>query len=172
MMSIMTMLRLGYHGDLSEILGMFDEAVAWLSGLGRQDQWGSVPWSAVPERVQGVRSTLDSGALWIAEVDGEVAGALVLGEQPPSYVPAVAEPELYVRLLLTSRRLRGRGIGTALLEHARGQATRRRIGLLRVDCWAGGDGRLVRYYVEAGFSPTERFDRDGWPGQVLEQRLV
>ena len=33
------------------------------------------------------------------------------------------------------------------------------------------DGALVRYYESVGFTPTERFMVDSWPGQLLECRL-
>ncbi|GAA2793306.1 GNAT family N-acetyltransferase [Saccharopolyspora taberi] len=168
----MTSVRLGGRDEVPALLAMFDEAVAWLADRGSQDQWGALPWSQDPARVDGVRGLLDAGDLWIAEVDGAVAGATVLGERPPEHVPAAGEPELYVRLLLTSRRLAGRGIGAALLEQARAQARRLGVALLRVDCWGGGDRKLVDYYVRAGFTPTETFEHRGWPGQVLEQRLV
>ena len=35
---------------------------------------------------------------------------------------------------------------------------------MRVDCYAGGTGDLVRYYTRHGFTPTESFVIDGWPG--------
>ncbi|MGH3434055.1 MAG: hypothetical protein ACRDQB_14590, partial [Thermocrispum sp.] len=57
-------------------------------------------------------------------------------------------------------------------EHARRIARQRGIGLLRVDCWAGGDGGLVAYYTGQGFTPTERFTVGDWPGQVLARRLA
>jgi GNAT superfamily N-acetyltransferase len=95
---------------------------------------------------------------------------MVLGPAP-SYVLAVSEPELYIQLLVTARSHAGHGIGRALLEHARAEAAACGAALVRVDCWAGGDGGLVRYYRAAGFTPTDRFTVDGWTGQVLEQRL-
>ena len=168
----MTSVRLGDRSELPVLLELFDEAVAWLAERGRRDQWGARPWSQDPARVERVRGLLDEGDLWVAEVDGAVVGATVLGEKPPEHVPEVDEPELYVHLLLTSRRLAGSGIGTALLDLARAQARRHGVTLLRVDCWGGGDRRLVDYYVRAGFIPTETFEYRGWPGQVLEQRLV
>ena len=42
---------------------------------------------------------------------------------------------------------------------------------LRVDCYAGGEQALVRFYESAGFARTDTFDVKGWPGQVLERRL-
>jgi hypothetical protein len=39
-----------------------------------------------------------------------------------------------------------------------------------VDCYAGGDGALVRWYESAGFTRTQAFEVRGWPGQLLERR--
>lgn len=73
--------------------------------------------------------------------------------------------------MITSRKFGGLGVGARLLEYARDEAKRRGIGLLRVDCWAGGDGELQRYYEGRGFTSTVRFDVEGWVGQVFEQRV-
>ncbi len=81
---------------------------------------------------------------------------LTATEPPPSYAPAVDERELYVHMLLASRSYPGRRIGSGLLDHAREQARARDIPLVRVDCWSGGDGALIRYHESQGFTPTER----------------
>ncbi|KAL1863800.1 hypothetical protein Plec18170_000640 [Paecilomyces lecythidis] len=102
---------------------------------------------------------------------GVIVGALALGERMP-YVTPVSEPELYVRLLVTDRQWAGKGIGKRLLEHARELANRAGVSLLRVDCYAGGDGKLVQYYESQGFRRWERLNPKGdWPCQVLAQRL-
>jgi GNAT superfamily N-acetyltransferase len=76
---------------------------------------------------------------------------------------------------VTDRALIGQGIGTALLDHARALARADGIDLLRVDCFAGGDGALVRYYEKQGFTRAEQFavpvNDSEWIGQVLIQRL-
>ena len=42
---------------------------------------------------------------------------------------------------------------------------------MRVDCWAGGDRRLVAYYVSEGFTPVEEIEvRPGTSVQVFEWR--
>ena len=86
-------------------------------------------------------------------------------------IAPAAEPERYVRLLVSDRRHAGLGIGAALLTHAAEETRRAGVGLLRVDCWAGGDGHLVTFYERNGFTPTDRFLSDAWPGQVLARRL-
>jgi GNAT superfamily N-acetyltransferase len=163
--------RSGEDTDADTVTGFFDEAVEWLVARGSSGQWGTVLWSAQPKRIEQVRGIAADPGLRIAEVDGEPAGALVVAEECPEHVPKAGERELYIGLLLVSRRFSGHGVGARLLEYALDEAKRRGIELVRVDCWAGGDGDLQRYYEGQGFKPTVRFDRDGWIGQVLEQRL-
>ncbi|WP_447007797.1 GNAT family N-acetyltransferase [Saccharothrix isguenensis] len=164
-------IRRGDLGDLSAIMAMLDSAVAWLAAAGRTGQWGSEPFSDRPERVESIAEKIRSGTAWIAEVDGEPAGAMTLAPEPPRYVTPVDEPEVYVTLLVTSRAFGGLGVGSALLSHAREEARRAGVGLLRVDCYAGSDGRLVDYYRRNGFEPVEPFTVKSWPGQLLAQRV-
>ena len=106
----------------------------------------------------------------VAELDGELVGVLVVGPAH-DYVPPTDEPEVYVRLLVTSRDHGGLGIGTALLDEARSLARSTGISLLRVDCYGGDDRSLVRFYEKAGFTPVSEFKVGDWPGQLLAQRL-
>ncbi|WP_344922839.1 GNAT family N-acetyltransferase [Streptosporangium oxazolinicum] len=163
-------IRDGHLGDVPAVLAMFDGAVAWLTSLGRTGQWGSEPFSTDAARVERITSWATSGGMRVAELDGRPAGCLVVGPAMP-YVTPASEPELYVRGLVVDRRFHGRGVGAALLERARAEAAGLGIGLVRVDCYAGGDGRLVAYYESQGFTRTERFTVGDWPGQLLEARL-
>jgi len=165
-------LRPGTVDDEPSLLGLFDEAVEWLSGRGLSGQWGSRPWSEVPDRRDRVSRLAGSPGLTVAVLGDEVVGALEVNESSPSYAPGTNEKNLYVYLLLAPRRFVGQRIGSALLEHARTDCRARGLTLLRVDCWAGGRQELVSYYESQGFVATERFDREGWPGQLLVQRLI
>ncbi|MFD0201957.1 MULTISPECIES: GNAT family N-acetyltransferase [Saccharothrix] len=164
-------IREGDLDDLSAIMAMLDGAVAWLDASGRTGQWGSEPFSDQPGRVEGIAEKIREGAAWIAEVDGTPAGAMTLAPNPPHYVRPAAEPEVYVTLLVTSRSYAGMGVGSALLAHAREETRRAGVELLRVDCYAGSEGKLVDYYRRNGFEPTEPFTVGEWPGQVLAQRV-
>lgn len=168
-------IRPGDHGDVPAVLRLLDKATEWLVANGRTDQWGTEPHSTNPRRVAQVTVFAEGNGLWLAEVDGVPVGALSVGDALP-YIPAVDEPELYVRLLVTDRARVGQGIGAALLDHARFLARKRGVSLLRVDCFAGGDGALVRYYERQGFTRAESFSVPSgdaeWPGQVLVQRLA
>ena len=68
----------------------------------RSDQWGSDPFSENPKLVEFVRDLLSSGVVTIAEIDGEVVGASVTTDHPMPYVPAIEEPERYLKLLIAS----------------------------------------------------------------------
>jgi GNAT superfamily N-acetyltransferase len=164
-------LRPGGPEDHQSLLSLFDEAVAWLSARGLEGQWGSQPWSEQPERQSLVLEMASKPGLTIAEIASDTVGALIISDSSPPYVPAASEPEVYVNLLLVSRRFAGRRIGSALLDRARTECRNRGRKLLRVDCWAGGNQELVRYYERAGFTATDPFFQGDWPGQLLAQLL-
>ncbi|MFG2194588.1 GNAT family N-acetyltransferase [Streptomyces sp. NPDC048639] len=165
-------IRQGGTDDIPAILTMLDRAVAWLVEEGRTGQWGTEPWSTRPRGAEKVAELVRSGTPWLAEVDGVPAGTLVLAPHPSDPIPRAEEPEVFVRLLVTDRRYAGHGVGSALLAHAVEEARRQAISLVRVDCYAGGGGRLVDYYQRNGFTPTETMTIGEWPGQLLEQRVL
>jgi predicted N-acetyltransferase YhbS len=62
-------------------------------------------------------------------------------------------------------------VGGALIAKAKDEARAKGAGPLRVDCYAGGDGQLVRYYRRNGFEPVAEFTVGDWPGQLLSQQV-
>ncbi|MER5254969.1 MULTISPECIES: GNAT family N-acetyltransferase [unclassified Streptomyces] len=156
--------------DTATVLALFDGAVAWLVSQGRTGQWGDKPWSANPKTIALVEKYLTTGSAWIAEIGGEAVGTVTLTDGPGDYIAAVDEPEQYVHLLASRH---GSGAGAALLAHAAQETRRQGVSLLRVDCYAGDDGKLVAFYERNGFTRTDAFlAQDGtWPGQVLARRV-
>jgi GNAT superfamily N-acetyltransferase len=155
-------IRRGGPADAPAVLRFFDEAVEWMVARGQTGQWGTEPLSRSPRMVARVEQWAAGDGLWMAEHEGEAVGALVVGERP-DHVHPVDVDELYVELLLSSRRHAGERIGANLVAHARTLAGER---LLRVDCWAGAP-RLVRFYEEQGFVRDGTFAVGGWEGQVF-----
>lgn len=167
----MVQFRAGSIEDTDAVLALFDANVAWLTERGRAAQWGSEPWSGNPKMTGFVHDLLASGEVTIAEADGEIAGASVVTDHPMPYVPALDEPERYLKLLISSPQHRGQLIGHRLIERARARTVDDGVQLLRVDCWSGGDRRLVAYYVGEGFTPTQEIEvRPGTSVQVFEWR--
>ncbi|MGW6276799.1 N-acetyltransferase family protein [Kribbella sp. NPDC055071] len=167
-------IRRGGRGDVARVLALLDGATEWLVARGQTEQWGTEPHSTSPRRVATITAFADDDNLWVAETAGRVVGAMALGPAP-SYIPPAGEPEVYVRLLVTDRASAGQNVGGELLDHARSLAREAGVSLIRVDCFAGGDGALIRYYEKQGFTRTASFgvpvNDSAWPGQVLAQRL-
>jgi GNAT superfamily N-acetyltransferase len=171
-------IRTGGHDDVPAVLALLDGATEWLVANGRTGQWGTRLHSTNPRRVAQITGFAADGGLWVGERDGRVVGAMAVGEAS-DHIPPANEPELYIRLLVTDRGAKGSGIGTELIQHALGLAKQEGVELVRVDCYAGGDGALIRYYERQGFARTQAFAEpvagsvtgEMWPGQVLARRL-
>ena len=167
----MMQIRAGSIEDFDVIIALMDEAVAWLAEQGRTGQWGSEPFSTLTRSVEYIRQEVEANDLWIAEIDGGPVGAMLLGEAPTRYVEPVGERELFLHLLVTSRRVIGQGVGRVLVDRAIEVARERGIDLIRVDCYGGDDRKLVRTYERLGFTPTHIVMVNEWPAQVLEMRV-
>lgn len=157
--------------DAPAVLQVFDEVIAWFVAIGNHAQWGTEPWSAVPRRIAQAEQACAMPGAWVVEdSEGRIHAALVLGEAMP-YVPAATEPEVYVRWLIVGRDERARGLGRRLLAFAEDRARAAGVSRLRVDCYAGGTGDLVRFYESCGYARLLTFDLEGWPGQLLGRSL-
>jgi GNAT superfamily N-acetyltransferase len=162
-------MRRGGPGDEAAVLAMLDEAVAWLVARGQAGQWGDRPWSQDEKGRRTVGEIVRGGGLHLLESGGHAAGAVAVGDRF-DYAHPVDVPELFIRLLITSRAFAGRSFGRLLVDRAAAVARERGALLLRVDCWAGAPG-LVGWYESCGFSRTHTFSVDGWQGQVLEMEV-
>ncbi|MFF0866564.1 GNAT family N-acetyltransferase [Nonomuraea sp. NPDC003560] len=162
-------IREGRPGDDAVLLTMFDSAVQWLVSQNRTGQWGTRPFTGDPRRTQQAADWLAGGGMRIAEIDDQPAGCIVVGDALP-YVTPATEPELYVQVLVIDQRHAGRSVGRHLLQWALQEARDRGLGLVRVDCYAGDDERLISYYESCGFTRDQPFTVGEWPGMILRQR--
>lgn len=85
-------IRRGDVRDLPVLLDLFDEAVEWLVSHGNAGQWGTEPFSTQPRQRDRVAGVIDDGELWIAEVDAEPAGALVVSQNRKDFAAARLRP--------------------------------------------------------------------------------
>jgi GNAT superfamily N-acetyltransferase len=162
-------IRPGDEADGPAVVALFDEAVEWLVERGQTGQWGATPFSERPGLSERVHEFRIGGGLYIAERDHVPVGVLVVGPAP-AYAPPAPIPDLYVILLLSSRQSAGHGIGTVLIDKAIELAYERGAQVLRVDCWAHAPG-LVRWYEKQGFIRSNRFELNGWQGQIFTMEL-
>lgn len=158
--------------DAPAILRIFDEVIAWFVEIGNEEQWGSEPWSTQDRQIARVTEACELPEAWVAvDQHDEVLGFIALGSAMP-YVPKVNHEELYVRVLIASRAQAARGVGRRLMELADERALAAGISELRLDCFAGGSGGLVRFYESCGYERDTGFTDDGWPGQILVRSLT
>jgi hypothetical protein len=162
------MIRVGSVADLDAVLALLDRAVDWLVAQGRTGQWGDQPWSASEARRGRIRDMIADSELLLLEQDGAVVAALAHGPTAHAYAPPADEPEDYVLLLVSDPSVRG--AGRRVLDESWARARASGMRRQRVDCYAGDDGKLVSWYESAGFTRTEPFEVNGWPGQLLERR--
>jgi GNAT superfamily N-acetyltransferase len=165
-------IRQGGRDDVPLVLAFGDEAVAWMNARGNTQQWGTKPWTGDAKREATFLERAESGGMRVLEdEDGTALGVMVITETCQPYVPDAEERELYVNFLISSRRHAGRGVGRMLVERAKQEAAERGIDLLRVDCWAGEGGNLVKVYERYGFTAVLEFSVGEWPGMLLAMRL-
>ena len=164
-------IRTGSVDDLPAVVALMDGAVRWLVAQGRTGQWGDQPWSASEERVERLRGMITGpgNELLVLEQGGAVVAALARGPVAHAYVPAADGPEDFVLLLVSDPGVRG--AGRRLLDESWERARAAGLTRQRVDCYAGDDGKLVRFYESAGFTRGAPFEVNGWPGQLLERRV-
>jgi GNAT superfamily N-acetyltransferase len=118
-----------------------------------------------------VRAAVEAGAVYVAERDGVVVGALLVAPEAPGYVPRDALPDglLYIVQVVSVRDDRGRGVGRRLMEEAERIATSAGVTAVALDHWAGSP-ELASTYERYGYRAVDEFviEQRGepWPGTV------
>jgi ribosomal protein S18 acetylase RimI-like enzyme len=124
-------IRLAAREDVAALMGLMRRVVPQMRAAGNL-QWGDdYPNEAVFER------DIECGQLWVAEVDGLVAGvAAVTMDNSPEYAQVgwdLEEPAVVVHRLAVDTAFRGVGVAGALMRKAEEVAVERGISVLRVD---------------------------------------
>ena len=92
-----------------------------------------------------------SSAYFVAELDGRIAGhLLLLWEEPDLATPA---DSVYLAVAATLPEARGRGVGTALTDHALGWAREAGYGAVHTD-WRVPNLESSRFWPSRGFRET------------------
>jgi GNAT superfamily N-acetyltransferase len=164
--------------DFDTVLGLIDEAAAWLRTK-NTDQWAT-PWPDRDARDARVKRGLAGEKTWIVW-DGNVAAATVT--LTPRLNPRVwsrsaclcdlGERAVYAHRLITARSYRGQGLGAQLIDWA-GLRARCRYGAkwIRIDVWSTNAG-LHDYYLNTGFEPCGECEDPGYPsGKLFQKRTA
>ena len=117
--------------DIPAIMSIVKEAVPLMQAA------GNFQWNDTYPNPQAFADDIALNQLWVAEIDGRVAGAsAITTEQYPEYEQAgldISETAIVTHRLVVSPHYRGQGIAEALLMEAEYEAGRRHIPLLRID---------------------------------------
>ncbi|MBC6611052.1 GNAT family N-acetyltransferase [Hymenobacter sp. BT507] len=125
-------LRLATPTDIPAILSLIRRVVPLMNAAGNFQWEDSYPNEAVFQR------DIARQHLWLAELDGQLAGiaALTHNDQDAEYAQAdwdVTEPALVTHRLAVDPAAQGRGVAAALLQKAEELAQQQGLRVLRVD---------------------------------------
>ncbi|WP_245711867.1 GNAT family N-acetyltransferase [Hymenobacter psychrophilus] len=125
-------LRLATPTDLPNLLALLAQVVPLMLAAGNRQ------WSADYPNEAVFRADMEAGHLWVAELEGQLAGfaALTHNHQDAEYAQAdwdFAEPALVTHRLAVAPAAQGRGVAAALLAQAETLARQQGLRALRVD---------------------------------------
>ena len=150
--------------DLARVISILEDASAWLRDRGL-DQW---PTRFAPDPIA---QAIKRGEVFMALVEGQVAGTLTLQWADPTVWRGVPDDAGYVHRLAIRREFGGRGLGYAMLHWAGQTVVEAGRRFLRLDCWAENRA-LCRYYENVGFTPRGKVEGPGWSAALYEKDLA
>jgi len=140
-------IRRATEADIQTVADLWNESSEWLRGAGL-DQW------QYPVRFPGIRAAVHSETCWIVEdPPGEPVGTVTLDDDadPELWTPLDKPGQaLYLHRLVVRSKLRGRDLGSAIVDWASVRAQSLGKAWLRLDAWTTND-QLHRYYLDRGF---------------------
>jgi GNAT superfamily N-acetyltransferase len=164
--------------NLQTLLGLIQEAAAWLRCYKETDQWAK-PWPDEEQRDARVRSGLEAGKTWIVW-DGEMPAATITTAtranpavwSGPGCLCDLSESSVFVHRLITARNYSGWGLGAELINWAGLQAHREYAARwVRIDVWTTNEA-LHNYYQKRGFAPCGCCPDPDYPSGALFQKPV
>ena len=124
-------IRLATETDLAILMALMRRVVPLMLAT------GNLQWDENYPNESVFRRDIMLTQLWIAEVEGSIAGvAAITAEPEPEYIQAglnIDEPAIVVHRLAVDPAFRGIGVAAALMQKAEQIAIERSISVLRVD---------------------------------------
>jgi len=156
--------RPGKEDDIAAVMDLVRRVVPLMRASGNHQWDDEYPHAGV------FLHDVETGQLWVAELDGRIAGiAAITTDQEPEYANVgwdISELAIVVHRLAVDPAFRGKGIAAALMRQAEAVARERGIALLRVDTNTRNEATQALFpklgYVFAGetglgFRPGLRF---------------
>lgn len=137
--------RQALAGEAAMIQGMLEEAAAWVDAL------GVVMWDEDELAPESVDREVAAGLFFIADVDGEAAGAVRFQLADQLFWPDLTgDHSAFIHRLVVRRRYKGHGVSAALMRWAASHARALGKRWLRLDCDADRP-KLRTLYEGFGF---------------------
>ena len=138
-------IRQARREDAAAVERLLVEAARWVDAL------GAVMWEEGELESAAIAAEVAAGQFYVAEIDGNIAGAIRYQEEDALFWPDLAPGEsAFVHRLVVARAFKGTGVSKALLtwaiEHARSRGKK----ALRLDCDANR-AKLRALYERCGF---------------------
>jgi ribosomal protein S18 acetylase RimI-like enzyme len=125
------LIRLATLNDIPQIMLLIAEVVPLMNAS------GNFQWDSTYPNVEVFEKDIALNQLWLAEIDGNVAGiTAITTDQEPEYVNVgwnINETAIVTHRLAVSEKFRGRGVAAALLLQADKVALAKGIKILRID---------------------------------------
>jgi GNAT superfamily N-acetyltransferase len=140
---------------------------------------GNLQWDHTYPNAAVYTSDVEAGQLWVADVDGVVAGviAVIVNEQEPEYaqVPGwdVTEPCIVAHRLAVSPHMQGKGIAAQLLQQCEVVAIKNNIDLVRLDT-NSVNRPMQNLFLKLGYNLGGEIELNKRPGltfMAFEKRL-
>lgn len=157
-------IRLATLNDIPAIMDLIAEVVPAMNAA------GNFQWDATYPNAGVFENDIDHGQLWVAEVDGSIAGiSAITTDQETEYANVgwdLNETAIVTHRLAVSMRFRGQGVAARLLQQAEEEAIKRGINTLRIDTNTNNKatqqlfpklGYLYAGEIGLGFRPNLRF---------------
>lgn len=161
-------IRPASRADVPDLMALRTEAEGWLPSVGT-DQWSDPETGG--RAIAKWRESIDDGRAWvILNAVGTTVATVSRGPADRDFWHEDDLPEtgFYMYKLITSRAVRGQGLGSLVIDWACRVASIEGRDWVRIDCWRTNTG-LQRYYEDLGFqhvrteAPVHR--KSGWLAQ-------
>ncbi|WP_345955325.1 GNAT family N-acetyltransferase [Mucilaginibacter sp. PAMB04168] len=166
-------IRLATLQDIEPIMQLVKQVVPIMQAT------GNLQWDDTYPNAEVYTGDVKAGQLWVAEVDGKLAGVIAIVDgQEPEYAQVsgwdITEPAVVAHRLAVSPIMQGKGIAAALLHQCEVVAAQRNVELIRLDTNTV-NRPMQNLFLKLGYNLGGEITLNKRPGlrfMAFEKRLV